>query len=199
MLPITLIILLIDVMPEFLLFYHLEYLHHNYSVQYLKLVSFLIGTMPPDSVITCLCEFWQSAIKQCYLQKEKNRVSLCVYVYLICESRKSFTYSYAELIDLQAVLKFEPRKKKYCSTWREQIFHNVMFFQVLLQVDLVFLELHPHHVWQKPLPDTWAVNTYPIINFYLWNSCLWLCHISINEKVFLLASVFSIFKHLSKT
>ena len=29
MLPITLIILLIDVMPKFLLFYQLAYLHHN--------------------------------------------------------------------------------------------------------------------------------------------------------------------------
>lgn len=78
MLPITLIILLIDVMPTFLLSYQLKYLHHNYSIQYLKLVSFLIGTMPSDSVITCLCEFWQSAIEQCYLQKKKSCLFVCL-------------------------------------------------------------------------------------------------------------------------
>lgn len=88
MLPITLIILLIDVMPKFLLFYQLEYLHHNYSIQYLKLLSFLIGTMPPDSVITCLSEFWQSAIKQCCLQKEKF-LSLCVSIYTLCSEAEN--------------------------------------------------------------------------------------------------------------
>lgn len=47
---------------------------------------FLGGTMPSDSVITCACEFWQSAIKHCYLQKEKKSclsLSLCVYLYAI--------------------------------------------------------------------------------------------------------------------
>lgn len=143
MLPITLIILLIDVMPKFLLFYQLEYLHHNYSIQYLKLVSFLIGTMPPDSVITCLCEFWQSAMKQCYLQKEKNRVSLCVYVYLICESRKSFTYSYAKLIHLQAVLKFEPRKKNTAQHGGNKHFTTSYFFKYFFKWTWFFLSYSP--------------------------------------------------------
>lgn len=83
MLPITLIILLIDVMPKFLLFYQLEHLHHNYSIQYLNLVIFLIGTMPPDSVITRLSEFWQSAQTQCYLQKEKSCISMCLCILFV--------------------------------------------------------------------------------------------------------------------
>lgn len=90
MLPSTLIILLIDVMPKFLLFYQLEYLHHNYSIQYLKLLSFLIGTMPPDSVITCLSEFWQSAIKQCCLQKESSCLS--VYLYILYARKQKISY-----------------------------------------------------------------------------------------------------------
>lgn len=72
----------IDVLPKFLLFYQLKYLYHNYSIQYLKPVSFLSGTMPLDSVITCLCEFWQSAIKHCYLQKEKSCLSVCLCISL---------------------------------------------------------------------------------------------------------------------
>lgn len=90
MLPITLIILLIDVMPKFLLFYQLEYLHHNYSIQYLKPLSFLIGTMPPDSMIACLSEFWQSAIKQCCFFKRKNLVSL--YLYILYARKQKIIY-----------------------------------------------------------------------------------------------------------
>lgn len=36
--------------------------------------------MPPDSVIACLSEFWQSAIKQCCLQQEKSCLSVCLYM-----------------------------------------------------------------------------------------------------------------------
>ena len=90
MLPITLIILLIDVMPKFLLFYQLEYLHHNYSIQYLKLLSFLIGAMPPDSMIACLSEFWQSAIKQCCFQKEKSCLSVSMYT--LCSKAENYLH-----------------------------------------------------------------------------------------------------------
>ena len=139
MLPITLIILLIDVMPKFLLFYQLEYLNHNYSVQYLKLVSFLIGTMPLDSVITCLCEFWQSAIKQCYLQKEKSCLSVCLCI-LYARKQKIIYIFLCQADTMQAILRFETennaiqhRRDKYFKTSR---------FEVFLEVELFFLECY---------------------------------------------------------
>ena len=123
MLPITLIILLIDVMPTFLLSYQLKYLHHNYSIQYLKLVSFLIGTMPSDSVITCLCEFWQSAIEQCYLQKKKSCLFVCLCILYAWKRKLIYILlCQANTLHLQAVLRFEHGKKN------GQIFQGIIFF-----------------------------------------------------------------------
>ena len=123
MLPITLIILLIDVMPTFLLSYQLKYLRHNYSIQYLKLVSFLIGTMPSDSVITCLCEFWQSAIEQCYLQKKKSCLFVCLCILYAWKRKLIYILlCQANTLHLQAVLRFEHGKKN------GQIFQGIIFF-----------------------------------------------------------------------
>lgn len=74
-------------MPKFLLFYQLEYLHHNYSIQYLKLVSFLTGTMPSDTVITCLCVL-AICQKSSAICKKRSLIFLCVYVYFMLKSRK---------------------------------------------------------------------------------------------------------------
>lgn len=74
-------------MPKFLLFYQLEYLHHNYSIQYLKSVSFLTGTMPPDSVIT-FSVFWQSA-KKAVLFAKREVLYFYVSMYTLCSKAKN--------------------------------------------------------------------------------------------------------------
>lgn len=57
---------------------------------------------------------------------------------------------------------------------------------------------HPNQSWQNLPSDTWAGNAFLIINLYLWDSCLWLYHISINVEMFAQANVSNIFKPLSK-
>lgn len=134
MLPITLIMLLIDAMPKFLLFYQLECLHHNYSIQYRKLVISLIGAMPPDSVVTCLSESWRLAKKQCYLQKEKPCISVCLYIFYA--QKQKMMYIFLSQADTLAGC-FEV--SKCYSTEKEQIFQNIVFFEM----DLVFLKVTP--------------------------------------------------------
>ena len=185
-------------MPKFLLFYQLEYLHHNYSIQYLKLVSFFIGTKPPDSVITCLCEFWQSAIKQCYLQKEKSCLSVCLCIPYARKQKIFYIFSCQADMLTACFEVWAWKKKTTLQLGRDKYFKTSCFFQVLLEVDLFFSwKWHLHRGWQKPSSDTWGVNAHPIVHFYLWS--LGLSQVSINVVIFALACVFSTFKRLSKT
>lgn len=137
MLHITLIILLIDIMSESVLFYQLEYLHHNYFPQYLKLVSFLIGTVAPDSVIICLCELWRSAKKQSCLQKEKSCTSVCLCI--LCSKAGNNLHILMPSWCTAGCFEVWAWKRKCCSTWRRQIFQNIMFSEVFLEVAPFFL------------------------------------------------------------
>lgn len=179
-------------MLKIFLFYQLEYLHHNYSIQCLKPVSFLKWHNA-----SCQCDnmpLWVLAIcHKAVLFAKGEILSLCVSLYIfMLKSREPFTYSYAKLM----LGSFE--------VWGcKMMFFNVEgtniskchVFEIILDMDLV--SVNPPDLIASVIWHTDS-DAHPLINLHLQNPWLLLSQILINVEMFALSNASNIFKHLSK-